>query len=143
MRRTAAFDEFPAGDEIIEGQSRYLRRSIGREKCRSEDRGKSSALSLAYLAVQTERRRSRALLDLEEHRGFDPQIFEPVEFSLLAREEMNDDIAVVDQYPPALGLALDAVWANSTFSHLADNLALECSKLSYVIGSRYDKHIGE
>lgn len=86
---------------------------------------------------------SQALLDLEEHRRFDPEIFEPVEFSLFASQEVNDHIAVVNQDPSTFDLALDAVRANSPFSHLAHDFALQGAQLSDIVGGRNDKHIGK
>lgn len=83
----------------------------------------------------------KALLNLEEYRRFDPEIFEPVEFSLFASQEVNDHIAVVHQDPSTFNLALDAVWANSPFPHLAHDFALQCAQLSDVVGGRNDKHI--
>lgn len=83
------------------------------------------------------------LLNLEQDRRFDPKIFKPIELSLIAGEKMDDDITVVDENPSALWLTFNAVRPYPAFTHPTHNLAMQRAKLSYVVGSRYDKYVGE
>lgn len=64
------------------------------------------------------------LLNAQEYVGFLPEAFEVVEVALVFHEDMDDDIAVVDQHPAARRLAFDAMWqaARLFFGCVTDEL---------------------
>ena len=85
----------------------------------------------------------QALLNLQQHWCFYPEILKAIELALIAGEQVNNHVAVIDQNPSTLNFAFHAARSNTPLPHSADDLALKRSQLPDIVSGRNNEYIGK
>jgi nucleoside-diphosphate kinase len=115
-----------------------IRGDLGRSACSSR-RGRCSATS----ATSTPGCSSRALLDAHHRRGLPVQAFQIVEVALVGAEDVDDDVAKIQEHPARRRRSLAAVGGDAILGQLGVDGIAEGLHLANGLGAGDHEVVGE
>ena len=83
----------------------------------------------------------RSLLDFDHHGRLAPELIQPIKLTLLAREDMKDDVAIIEQTPACLWDPFTAVRITAAVADLLIHDLDERSQLALGRGRANDEII--